>query len=188
MREAACGDGERAARQCADSGRERCVKLISMEHWTSLSILSLLAEVMRQQATGSNIHCGTSSKPAVWNGSRAQRRIDSPFFLSIVVKIHTVCPYHGCQRYRTSLDSLIWALCCRLVQSRPSSLDVGLRQPDAVRAGLVRRPEPTGGIISAQLRDPKFAGNVSSPGYMDSMIHGLPCIGAGASPGSAISS
>ncbi|MEX3582753.1 MAG: hypothetical protein VB137_09270, partial [Burkholderia sp.] len=40
------------------------------------------------------------------------------------------------------------------------ALDVGLRQPDAIRAGLVRRPEPTGGIISAQLMDPKFAGNV----------------------------
>ena len=26
---------------------------------------------MRQQATGSNIHCGTSSKPVVLNGSRA---------------------------------------------------------------------------------------------------------------------
>ena len=46
----------------------------------------------------SNIHCGTSSKPAVSNGSRAQRSTDSAFFLSIVVKIHTVCPYHGCQR------------------------------------------------------------------------------------------
>ena len=57
-----------------------------------------VAEVMRQQATGSNIHCGTSSKPAVSNGSRAQRSTDSAFFLSIVVKIHTVCPYHGCQR------------------------------------------------------------------------------------------
>ncbi|WP_222945718.1 hypothetical protein, partial [Paraburkholderia podalyriae] len=57
-----------------------------------------VAEVMRQQATGSNIHCGTSSKPAVSNGSRPQRSTDSAFFLSIVVKIHTVCPYHGCQR------------------------------------------------------------------------------------------
>ncbi len=47
---------------------------------------------------GSNIHCGTSSKPAVSNGSRPQRSTDSAFFLSIVVKIHTVCPYHGCQR------------------------------------------------------------------------------------------
>ncbi len=48
-----------------------------------------------------------------------------------------------------------------LLQSRPSSLDVELPQPDAIRTGLVRRPEPTGAIISAQLRHPKFAGNVN---------------------------
>jgi len=49
-----------------------------------------------------------------------------------------------------------------LLQSFALALDVGLRQPDAIRAGLVRHPEPTGGIISAQLRDPKFAGNLTS--------------------------
>jgi len=35
-----------------------------------------------------------------------------------------------------------------LLQSFALALDVGLRQSDAVRAGLVRCPEPTGGIIS----------------------------------------
>ncbi|MEM5461957.1 hypothetical protein VSR69_45590 [Paraburkholderia phytofirmans] len=66
-----------------------------------------VAEVMRKQATGSNIHCGTSSKRAVSNGSSAQRKTVSVFFLSTVVKIHTVRPHHGCQRQRTSFDSLI---------------------------------------------------------------------------------
>ncbi|WP_429447935.1 helix-turn-helix domain-containing protein [Paraburkholderia sp. 40] len=57
-----------------------------------------VAEVMRKQATGSNIHCGTSSKRAVSNGSSAQRKTVSAFFLSTVLKIHTVRPHHGCQR------------------------------------------------------------------------------------------
>lgn len=47
-----------------------------------------VAEVMRKQATGSNIHCGTSSKRAVSNGSSAQRKTVSAFFLSTV---HTPC-------------------------------------------------------------------------------------------------
>jgi hypothetical protein len=57
-----------------------------------------VAEVTRQQATGSNIHCGTSSKRAVSNGSSAQRKTVSAFFLSTVLKIHAVRPHHGCQR------------------------------------------------------------------------------------------
>jgi hypothetical protein len=53
---------------------------------------------MRQQTTGSNIHCGTSSKRAVSNGSNPQRKTVSAFFLSTVLKIHTVRPHHECQR------------------------------------------------------------------------------------------
>lgn len=37
-------------------------------------------------------------------------------------------------------------------------LNVGLRQPDAIRALLALRPETTDGINSAQLRDPRFEG------------------------------
>src|SRR6185437_17137695 len=79
----------------------RCVVNVDhdfMDQGASQLTAGDVAEVMRQQTTGSNIHCGTSSKPAVSNGSRAQRSTDSPFFLCLVVKIHTVCPYHGCQR------------------------------------------------------------------------------------------
>jgi hypothetical protein len=57
-----------------------------------------VAEEMRQQATGSNIHCGTSSKRAVSNRSNPQRKTVSAFFFSTVLKIHAVRPNHECQR------------------------------------------------------------------------------------------
>jgi hypothetical protein len=58
----------------------------------------VVAEVIRQQTTGSNIHCGTSSRRVVSNGSSPQRKTVSAFFLSTVLKIHTVRPRHGYQR------------------------------------------------------------------------------------------
>ncbi len=62
----------------------------------------------RKPPPGLILHSDRGSQYA----SRAHRTLAaiSPFFVT-VLKIHTLRPYQGCQRYRTSLESVMWSLC-----------------------------------------------------------------------------
>jgi hypothetical protein len=101
---------------------------------------------MRPHTPVSNIHCGISSALAARSDVSPHRTTICSWQI-LARWTHTVRPNHGCQRYRTSLDSVLWVFRCWVVQ----------RWTTTQRAGPQRTwPSPwidaaTGGRCSASM-------------------------------------
>jgi hypothetical protein len=74
-----------------------------------------------QQAARSNIQPGTSMHRALRSGVEPHRNIRSPP-LTITSCTKTRSPNHGCQGYRSSKQSVTWALRRRVLQHGPAPL------------------------------------------------------------------
>src|SRR5881397_4006258 len=97
----------------------------SLRHCSALqSTLAALLTSILQQRFSSNIHAGSSNGLALTLFSLRHRRIPSLFFSSSSW-IQTVRPYHGCHRYRTSWDSILWVFDGPLVPQEPTALVAG---------------------------------------------------------------
>jgi hypothetical protein len=77
----------------------------------------------------SNIHRGISIARASSFGVNPQRTTCCRW-LTRVTWTHTVRPNHGCQRYWTSCDSVLWVFRCWVVQHETTALILGLSTAD----------------------------------------------------------
>src|SRR6058998_4146914 len=102
----------------------------SFRHCSALqSTLAALLTSILQQRFSSNIYAGSSNGLALTLFSLRHRRIPSLFFSSSSW-IQTVRPYHGCHRYRTSWDSILWVFDGPLVPQEPTALVAGQGLPN----------------------------------------------------------
>src|SRR5260221_11884523 len=82
-----------------------------------------------QQAARSNLQPGTSMHRALRSGDEPHRNIRSPP-LTITSCTKTRSPNHGCQGYRSSKQSVTWALRRRVLQRSPNASLLAQGCPD----------------------------------------------------------
>lgn len=131
------------------------IKLVKDIEWKNAGAVS---SCTRHQAAGSNTH--RAAPPAI--GQRRSVRdcteaLHSHSFAT-AVKIQTDRPCHGCQRERTTRDSVIWVLSCRPVQYQAKTFVTWKRVTGSIQAALARQSDPPGRGSSAVSRFSRFRG------------------------------